>query len=481
MEITPIGWLLLPAGLLLAVAQPKWLYCLTLFLLPFTATAVINVGSGADASGVQASMYLGSLLMVRFGAGLLLRGSLPLPPPRSGRSAMVWLGLFLAIVALSLVMPVWINGRLQIPSPSLLDRSSHPLYLQSSNITGVLFIAFGFAYAFLITVWNRKPEMLRLTMKAFLAGSAFSAAWALFELACKNSGVPYPAFLFNTNASPSAGGYREVLEGGIFRLSSVSVEPSVLAESLLIALALYLPFILGAHRLFGKALDRALFAMMFVVLFLTTSSTAYIGALAGVLLVLFLLTIRGVLQPKHIVPPLVGLALIGLIYTTVPVAHQVVQSVLLSKGGGYSALERLMTISKSYQMFLLYPLLGIGWASIASHDLIVNIVANCGILGLATFAIAMYFTLRALYRSIRSHSATFAALMKLDMALFVALAITLITCIISGYIFVFPFFWFLCGLAIAMPGLMASGAATRAFAPYREKRVHASQTARIRI
>lgn len=481
MEITPIGWLLLPLGLLLAVARVKWLYCLTLFLLPFTATAVINVGSGANASGVQASMYLGSLLLVRFGVGLLLRGLLPLP--RSGRSGLVWLGIFLAVIAISLVMPVWINGQVQVPSPSLLDRSSHPLYLKSSNITGVLFIVFGFAYAFLITAWNRQPDMLRLTMKTFLAGSAFSAVWALLELACKVSGIPYPAFVFNTSASPSAGGYREVLEGGVFRLSSVSVEPSIFAQFLLIALALYLPFVLGAHRVFGKALDRALFALMFVVLFLTTSSTAYIGALAGILLVLFLLTIRGVLRPKHIVAPLAGLAVIGLIYATVPVAQQVVESVLLSKGGGYSALERLMTISNSYRMFLQYPLLGIGWASIASHDLIVNIIANCGVLGLAAFAIAMFFTFRTLYRSIRSRSATFAALMQLDMALFVALAVTVITCIISGALFVFPFFWFLCGLAIVMPDLMASGAASRAFAAnrYRQNSVHVSQAARIRM
>jgi hypothetical protein len=462
MQITPIGWLLIPLGVLLAVIRPRWLYLLTVFLLPFTATAVINVGTGQNASGLQASMYLGSLLLARYCFALL--GTAYLPLPRAGRGGIAWLALFVAVAAISLVMPVWIDGRVQVPTPYLLDLSTQPLHLKSTNITGVLFLLFGCLFAYLVVGWTRYPVAFRQTLKAFLAGSAFSAGWALVELACNVSGIPYPAFIFNTSTSPSAGGYREVLEGGIFRLSSVSVEPSIFAQTLLIALALYLPFVLGPRRAFSKTLDRVLFALMLAVLLLTTSSTAYVGILVGILLVLWLLTVRRVLQLKHVVIPMVGCGLAGILYASVPVVQQIAESVLISKGGGYSALERLMTIRNSYQMFLKYPLLGIGWASITSHDLIVNILANCGFLGLAAFAIAMYFIFRALYRSIRSRRTTLAAVMQPDLALHVALAVTLITCIISGALFVFPFFWFLCGLAIAAPDLMAKEATIAGFA-----------------
>ena len=59
------------------------------------------------------------------------------------------------------------------------------------------------------------------------------------------------------------------------RLSSVAVEPSILAQTLLLALSLMLPFILGNYRLFGKSLDRWSFTVLLIVVFLTTSSTAY--------------------------------------------------------------------------------------------------------------------------------------------------------------------------------------------------------------
>jgi hypothetical protein len=447
MQITPIGWLLIPLGVLLAVIRPRWLYLLTVFLLPFTATAVINVGTGQNASGLQASMYLGSLLLARYCFTLL--GAAYLPLPRAGKGGIAWLALFVAVAAISLVMPVWIDGRVQVPTPHLLDLSTQPLRLKSNNVIGVLYVAFGFLYAYLTVVWNRTPAMLLRTLKAFLAGSAFAAGWGVIELACKSAGVPYPAMIFNTSANPSAAGYRETLTEGVYRLSSVAVEPSIFAQALLVALALYLPFILGPKPLFGRAADRTMFALMLTILFLTTSSTAYLGMIVVLLLALSLLVVRGVLRLRHVVIPIAGISVAALIYALSPLVQQVVESALLSKGGGYSALERLKTISDSYQMFLKYPLLGIGWASITSHDLIVNILANSGVLGLAAFAVAMFCIFRTLYQSMRSRKATLAAVMQPDLASLIALAVTLITCIISGFIYMFPFFWFVCGLGIA--------------------------------
>jgi O-antigen ligase len=153
------------------------------------------------------------------------------------------------------------------------------------------------------------------------------------------------------------------------------------------------------------------------------------------------------------------LAVLGigaLLYATVPLARQVLDTTLFAKAASYSTLERLMTISNSYQVFLQHPLLGIGWMSITSHDLIVNILANAGILGLLSFAIAMYSIFRPLYRSIKSRDRTrqIAGLMRMDLALYVALAVTLATSVVSGFLNVFTFFWFLLGLAIATSGVL---------------------------
>lgn len=449
MEVTPIGWVFLIIGPLLMVVEPAWLYLVAIFFLPFTATEVANVGSDLNASGIQASMFLGSLLILRHTLSIVWRMSFWLPT--RGRKTILLLGTFVATTGLSLAMPVWIDGRVRIPAANLGDLSSTPLYLKSSNITGFLYMVFGFAFAYYIAKTNQGSRIIRVTLKAFLAGSIFAALWGLLELACKVSGIQYPAMIFNNGKAASTLGYLEFLTGDVFRLSSVSVEPSIFAQTLLVAVSLYLPFVLGRLRLFGKILDRVLFGLLVIVLFLTTSSTAYIGAAFIIVLILLLSGVTGILRVRHVVLPLFGITATAGLYATVPVIRQVLDTALFSKAGNYSAAERLMTISNSYEMFLKYPILGIGWASITSHDLIINILANAGLLGLLTFVAAMYALFQCLYRSImaRANSVRLQGLMRLDLGVYVALAVTLATSALSGFLNTFSFFWFVVGLAIA--------------------------------
>jgi len=453
MSVTPIGYVLLLIGPLLMFWRPRWLYFLTVFFLPFTATGVANVGEGLDASAVQVSMFLGTLLIARCLWNFLREGSFPIW--RSDAKSLMWLGLFILSTAISLVMPIWINGHVRIPSPHLLDLSTTPLYLNSHNITGVLYMVYGFLFAYLIAVFNHTITTLRSTITAFMAGSAFSAVWALVELGCKITGLPYPAVLFNTGTGLSTMGYKEQLGEHLYRLSSVGVEPSIFAQSLLVAVAMYLPFVFGRLTLFGKKQDRVLFCFLFTVLCLTTASTAYLGIGFTVVLLFVLLTIRGLLSVKHLFHAIAGLTITGLLYLFVPVVQRVADEVLISKSGGYSAIERLMTIHNTWEMFVRYPVLGIGWGSITSHDLVVNILGNGGIAAAVPFVIAVAFTFRALYRSIsrRRRLARVSDLMHMDFAMYVALAVTLFTSLLSGFLNVFSFFWFTWGLAIAIGGM----------------------------
>jgi O-antigen ligase len=136
---------------------------------------------------------------------------------------------------------------------------------------------------------------------------------------------------------------------------------------------------------------------------------------------------------------------------TVPAAQRVLDMALFTKAEGYSALERATTVQHAFEMFQKHPVLGIGWSSIGSYDLVVNILANAGIIGLAAFLVAMYSIFRELYRSIklRSRSLGIAGLMQIDFALYIAFAAVLATSSLTGILYVFPFFWSICGLAIA--------------------------------
>jgi hypothetical protein len=176
MQVTPIGWILLIVGPLLAIFRPRWLYILTIFSLPFTATDIINVGSGLDISGVQAPMYLGCLLLLRHCLVSVKRLSFPLP--RKGRICLYWMAIFIAVVAVSLVMPVWLDGHVEVPSMSLINPTTELIHLKSKNITGLLYMVFGFGFLYLTVALNQTIAMSRLTLKTFMAGSTFSALWA---------------------------------------------------------------------------------------------------------------------------------------------------------------------------------------------------------------------------------------------------------------------------------------------------------------
>src|SRR5437762_4404654 len=96
-------------GVMLYLFAPQHLYTCMVFFLPFSGTAVANIGSAGAASGIQATIFFGALWMVKeFPSCWRIRSSdrqlLLRKPARQ-------LGLFLFVVILSLIMPVWIHGR----------------------------------------------------------------------------------------------------------------------------------------------------------------------------------------------------------------------------------------------------------------------------------------------------------------------------------------------------------------------------------
>ena len=62
-------------------------------------------------------------------------------------------------------------------------------------------MVYGFLFAYLTAILNRKTAALHLTIKAFIAGSVFTAFWAIFQLFCNLTGIKYPAMIFNTGTS----------------------------------------------------------------------------------------------------------------------------------------------------------------------------------------------------------------------------------------------------------------------------------------
>ncbi len=387
--MTPLGYILLPIGLLGLLLSTKWLYRLFIFWTLFSASSAINVGEGEKGSALQVWMFFGSLWLLR-----LILEHIPAFSFSIDRRVLrpcLWVTAFLFVGVLSLIMPLYINGKLVIASPYLMDDFGAPLYLTWHNVTQLLYLVFGVTITICVAHYNLSDEQRHETERTILLSAIFVAIWGLFQFVCNVTGISYPDYIFNNSASPFALGFSQTLEiVGVRRISSVALEPSVFAQTLVALLPLTLPAWIGRGRILSVALDRLSTVLFLIMLILSTSSTAYLGILILAILLLFVLLRTHTISLAR-ATVLVACAVVVIVSVVVlsvsafPMLRDVANSTLLDKSATYSGLERMMTIELAYGYFVRYPLLGVGWGSAVSHDLIVMLLSNVGIIGALTF------------------------------------------------------------------------------------------------
>lgn len=223
------------------------------------------------------------------------------------------------------------------------------------------------------------------------------------------------------------------------------------AQGLVTLLPLTLPAWLRIGSVFSIRIDRWCSVLLGVALILSTSSTAYLGLVILLLLVPPLLVRSGKMSFAKglrfaMIALTIAIAIAGLVAFSVPVVRGVADAVLLSKGSSASALERLMTIGLAFGYFKQYPILGVGWGSAGSHDLIVKLLSNVGLVGTFTFLGAMFCVLRSNWRAL----GTLVDTTSLSRAVwFLCLASFLMTSVLIEFPLAFGNFWLVLGLAIS--------------------------------
>jgi hypothetical protein len=378
--------------------SPRLLYAAMIISIPFSATAVANVGSGDGEKGVAAWLFLGALWVFRE----TISGLSPWRTPGwfSTRHARYGLLAFLGAVVASLSVPLFLNGTAWVPEQFLLSNETIPLRFGMYNVTQTAYLAFGVLLAIFAAAENCQSSRLFYTLKLYVGSCAFAAAWGLFELWCDLTGHAYPAYIFNNNAGESALGYMEVLnlaEGTLTRISSVALEPSVLAQELLLAFVILL-ICLGLRRpLLGKKWDYAVLVLIATTLLASTSSTAYSGILAAMVVAAVALSRAGRPWRPYVLIAGAAVGAGALVTATVPLVGQIVDMMLLNKFEAGSGLERLSSIGLAAQDFMRYPFLGTGWHNVNCTDLVFLILGNTGLVGLIAFGSFLLPVLRGLW------------------------------------------------------------------------------------
>lgn len=446
--MTVLGLIIGFVGLIALAGPRRWIYALFLFSIPFSGTSVVNIGSGATASGVQVWMYFGALLLLRDLVRTLL-------DPDTGFSIKIAkralpLGIFVLGLTASLVMPFYIDGHLDIESPILTDFSTSPLYFSSKNITALLYIVFGSLLALSIARKNVTLEQVRFTERTYLAAAMFACSLGATEFLAHLLHLQSPTMIFRNSASPGAAGNLALLEGGIARVSSVATEPSILAQYLCTAIPLAVPGLLGRGCVFSRRTDRFAFFLMFLIFLLTTSSVAYSILVLAPILCVPIFSRMGIKATKAALYTVFGFAVFGscvaALYLLASPVREVMDAALFAKSESYSSLERLKTVVLAWGYFKDYPILGVGWGSVTSHDLVAMILANAGVMGLLTFASMLILLARPVIRLMKRKPDS----ITVSRAMWLLSGLLLVTSsILAGFPFVFGYFWIVIAMGMA--------------------------------
>lgn len=455
MEITPIGWILLPLAVISYWLAPQILYPLAVFFLPFSATAVVNVGSVDSSSGVQASMLFGALWIVR---ELPALGQFPpLQSKQRLRTPVFFLGLFVFVVLLSLVMPLWINGHFVIESPELADSGSVPLRFTARHVTQTIYLIYGILFTILVALRNSDSKELVRSIRIFMVSAIFVSFWGFLQFACGMLDIEYPAFIFNTSKTESALGYtQELRDIGLKRISSVATEPSMFAQCLLIAAVLALFTVVNPRPLFSRNWDRLALAIIVGALLISTSTTAYLGLVGILVLYAFALVYLRILRAKYIVPLLTFAGILCFTFAMSSSAKDVFQSMIVEKGESYSVLSRVNSVLLARDYFVQYPILGLGWGSVTSHDLVFKLLSNTGIAGLSAFSLFVVTAVVRLWRSARRIKLSNSNRMFWSLSILMSLLTLIFASIAGDFAFTYGHVWFVLGLAISIPVLNQS-------------------------
>lgn len=402
MTIPFTGALILIGGVCLFFFPPKFLYAAMVVAIPFSATAVVNWGQQGEGKSLWAWFFLGILWILRE----IISGS---PPWRklgwiASRQARYALLAFACAVILSLTVPLVLSGTSWVPNMDNQTAIIRPasIGLGTYNLTQTAYLIFGVLLAIGVAAENCGPGRLLRTLRLYVGSCVFVGAWGLFQLWCNLTGRDYPFFIFNNSTDMSALGYKQTVTlrvANIGRISSVTLEPSVLASELLIAMVVLLVCRGFSRQLFSVKWDAAALASITATLILSTSTTAYAGMLVAIIAAALTLAFAG--KPSKLYFAMAGAAIAAgaVAAALLPLATQIVSTVIFNKLGETSGVARLQSIGVGARDFLQYPILGAGWHTVDCGDWIFLILANTGLVGLMTFISFLYPVLRRLWRS----------------------------------------------------------------------------------
>jgi len=396
MSITPLGYILIPLGIVLFLRGTRSLFYSVVVTSSLFATCLITT----ELTLLRTPYYFTLLLIARKFTDAVMRRDFTFLKTREN----LYLFLFLGVVIMSLIMPiiaqgkVWVIpidssvGLLELLTPALLE-------LRLSNFTQAIYMLF-FAASFLAFV----SEIKSLSTIIFVAkGLVYSSVATIligliFQLFIITGNKYLIQKIYTITGLYDSRIFGAVILGEQFKMFTTTGEPGVTAFHCLIGLGILSGFILSKKRAFFGSRIRTTMLFLFLALgiLLTGSSTGYYGIMLLVFAVVFTTILRShisLIAIKRILRFLmifflmfIGLFFIIRFLTNMPLLDYFIKNHIevLTKGERSGEIRAYLAI-KNLQIFLQYPLLGIGYGSTRSLSMSTFLLANVGLLGIGTF------------------------------------------------------------------------------------------------
>jgi len=394
MEITPIGYLLIPLGLTLFFLPKHKSFFTLIFFVPFFSVVVFKI----DATGtlVKAFQFFSLIFFIK-NLNIFLFSIKKSVDKKTKK----YILLFTAIIIISLIMPFIYAGEINRVSmnTSYSDYFFEPLKFTLTNITQLFYPLSMIAVFFPMSYYFSKKKYMKKAFKilfisiviVFISGILYQIT---LTLQLNNFLENYFYFLTGDKVYRSL----EFLFGHFPRMYSLAGEPGYTSMLFLISFAF--SSLLVFSNYFNHSKIIALMIISFLGIVFSGGTTGIFGLLIYFLGLLLLATRNKKMKKnsikiyKNIFYLIIGISFSAFIVSWLTdinfISWLVNNHIMKMEGQGSSGVIRAFSMEMSINIFEKSPLLGIGYGSHRALQLLFSLMTNVGIIGTTFYLLFNY-------------------------------------------------------------------------------------------
>ena len=450
MNISLLGYFVIPFGIVCFFLKRKHLYWVSIFAAVFFSLNVANFPS------ITFHLNVPNFFLILLITKEIFYISITNKSFKKPDRAQLYLIFFFVVAGLSLIMPVIINGTdsamsVEMPIDSF---TLEPIMFRRVNVTQYLYLVFFCTVFFVLCRQMISFERILRTVKVLIWASLLVLFSGFFHQTMHILGKQEELKSLYAFCGTSSQIYTLF---GLPRMSSISGEPSFTVIYLLMGICLLFPQVVRNEYIYLTRKMTYFFIMLLVIgLLLSGSTTGFLGLIVVFLLFLWMAFRR---HSSHIaryikmlfflaIPLLLSVYIVKYVAGIDVVSY--IQNLHVSKvvDQTQSGLPRWRAILYGWELFTRHPILGTGFGSANVFSWIVSMLANIGILGTYFFILFNATLLVKCYKLARRND----RLGLVAESLFLANVSYLIVCSMAHSLstFILPIFWILLALLCSL-------------------------------